>query len=174
MEGAPWDDRQHPIMGYAISAGAQSQNPSEDCEGRLAEGSREGMTGAAVATVMRDAGLTHGGFYKHFASKDELLLESLHLGIPGDGRCSIAAAEKSKPKAAWKAVVKRYLSPEHCDHIECGCPLAALAPELARAEKGMKVRSLGSSSNIRGECFPGCRADGLPRKNAHFLRFFRR
>ena len=36
----------------------------------------EGLTGAAVAAVMRDAGLTHGGFYKHFESKDELLLES--------------------------------------------------------------------------------------------------
>ena len=38
----------------------------------------EGLGGAAVAAVMRDAGLTHGGFYKHFESKDELLLESLH------------------------------------------------------------------------------------------------
>jgi TetR/AcrR family transcriptional repressor of nem operon len=38
----------------------------------------EGLTGAAVATVMRDTGLTHGGFYKHFGSKDELLVESLH------------------------------------------------------------------------------------------------
>ena len=37
----------------------------------------EGMTGAAVSAVMRDAGLTHGGFYKHFGSKDELLMESL-------------------------------------------------------------------------------------------------
>jgi len=38
----------------------------------------EGLGGAAVAAVMRDAGLTHGGFYKHFESTDELLLESLH------------------------------------------------------------------------------------------------
>ena len=37
----------------------------------------EGLTGAAVAAVMRDTGLTHGGFYKHFGSKDELLIESL-------------------------------------------------------------------------------------------------
>ena len=44
------------------------------------------------------------------------------------------AAEKSQPATAWKAIVKAYLSPEHCDHAEYGCPLAALAPELARAD----------------------------------------
>ena len=41
----------------------------------------EGLTGAAVTSVMKDAGLTHGGFYKHFGSKDELLLESLHAAL---------------------------------------------------------------------------------------------
>jgi TetR/AcrR family transcriptional repressor of nem operon len=41
----------------------------------------EGLNGASVAAVMRDAGLTHGGFYKHFASKDELLVESLKEGF---------------------------------------------------------------------------------------------
>jgi TetR/AcrR family transcriptional repressor of nem operon len=43
------------------------------------------------------------------------------------------AVEQSQPGTAWKAIVKTYLSPEHCDHAERGCPLAALAPELARA-----------------------------------------
>src|ERR1700735_3524780 len=65
----------------------------------------EGMTGAAVASVMRDAGLTHGGFYKHFASKDELLLEALHRGFREIGDVLVEAAEKSDPKVAWKAMV---------------------------------------------------------------------
>ena len=46
----------------------------------------EGITGAAVSAVMRDAGLTHGGFYKHFGSKDELLMESLSEAFRGDSR----------------------------------------------------------------------------------------
>src|ERR1700738_3408533 len=75
----------------------------------------EGLTGAAVATVMRDTGLTHGGFYKHFGSKNDLLLESLHEAFREIGDTLVAAAEQSDPEAAWKAIVKTYLSPEYCD-----------------------------------------------------------
>jgi len=98
----------------------------------------EGITGAAVSAVMRDAGLTHGGFYKHFGSKDELLLESLKEAFQEMGERLVRAAEEPGPETAWKAIVKVYLSPEHCDHAECGCPVAALAPELARADEAMK------------------------------------
>ena len=100
----------------------------------------EGVTGAAVSKVMRDAGLTHGGFYKHFGSKDDLLLESLSEAFREIADRLAQAGEQSQAGIAWKAIVKAYLSPEHCDHAECGCPLAALAPELARADKAMKRR----------------------------------
>ena len=99
----------------------------------------EGITGAAVSSVMRGAGLTHGGFYKHFASKDELLTESLSEAFQEMADRLTQVAEKSQPGTAWKAIVKAYLSPEHCDHAESGCPLAALAPELARADNAMKA-----------------------------------
>src|SRR5882757_1080776 len=87
----------------------------------------EGITGAAVSAVMRDAGLTHGGFYKHFASKDELLMQSLSEAFREISERLTRAAEQSKPATAWKAIVKAYLSTEHCDHAELGCPVAALA-----------------------------------------------
>jgi TetR/AcrR family transcriptional regulator, transcriptional repressor for nem operon len=99
----------------------------------------EGITGAAVSSVMRDAGLTHGGFYKHFGSKDQLLTESLSEAFREIADRLTQIAERSKPGTAWKAIVKAYLSPEHCDHVESGCPLAALAPELARAGHAMKA-----------------------------------
>ena len=98
----------------------------------------EGVTGAAVSAVMRDAGLTHGGFYKHFESKDQLLLESFREAFREISDRLARAAEEAPPGTAWKAIVKTYLSPEHCDHPEYGCPLAALAPELARADPAMK------------------------------------
>jgi len=98
----------------------------------------EGLSGAAVAAVMRDAGLTHGGFYKHFGSKDELLMESLSEAFAEMAGFLARIAEHSRPGTAWKAIVKAYLSLEHCDHAERGCPLAALAPELARADSRMK------------------------------------
>ena len=99
----------------------------------------EGITGAAVSAVMKDAGLTHGGFYKHFESKDELLIESLREAFNEIAEALAEAAERAKPEAAWKAIVTTYLSLEYCDHVEYGCPLPALAPEMARADKAMKA-----------------------------------
>ncbi|MGA9960420.1 MAG: TetR/AcrR family transcriptional regulator, partial [Acidobacteriaceae bacterium] len=114
----------------------------------------EVVTGTAVAAVMRDAGLTHGGFYKHFESKDELLLESLHEAFCEMGDILAEAAKRSRREAAWKAIVKRYLSPEHCDHAEHGCPLAALAPELARADKAMKGAIVGELIEYKSRMLP--------------------
>jgi TetR/AcrR family transcriptional repressor of nem operon len=114
----------------------------------------EGITGAAVSSVMRDAGLTHGGFYKHFGSKDELLTESLSEAFQEVADHLTQAAEKSQPATAWKAIVKAYLSPEHCDHAECGCPLAALAPELARAGHAMKAPIRGELIKYKNRMLP--------------------
>ena len=120
----------------------QLEHKAETHQKIVKDGSRrvraEGMTGAAVSAVMRDAGLTHGGFYKHFESKNALLMESLSAAFQEIADRLAATAKQSKPDAAWKAIVKTYLSLEYCDHIEHGCPLPALAPELARADKAMK------------------------------------
>jgi len=114
----------------------------------------EGLSGAAVSAVMRDAGLTHGGFYKHFGSKDELVTESLGEAFREMGDFLAHAAEQSKPRTAWKTIVKAYLSPEHCEHRESGCPLAALAPELARADKRMKAQILGALRRYKSRILP--------------------
>ena len=115
---------------------------------------REGMTGAAVSAVMRDTGLTHGGFYKHFESKDDLLLESLAAAFEDHGGRLVHAAERARPGAAWKAIVREYLNPEHCDHAEWGCPMAALAPELARADKPMRGRILATLKSYKDRMVP--------------------
>jgi TetR/AcrR family transcriptional regulator, transcriptional repressor for nem operon len=98
----------------------------------------EGLSGAPVAAVMRDTGLTHGGFYKHFESKDGLLLESLREAFREIADNLARAAEQSHSEAAWRAIVKAYLNLEYCDHAERGCPLTALAPEMARVDSRMK------------------------------------
>ena len=114
----------------------------------------EGMTGAAVSAVMRDAGLTHGGFYKHFESKDALLMESLSAAFQEVADRLAQVAEQSQSEAAWKAIVKTYLSLEYCDHVEYGCPLPALAPELARADKAMKPRIFEELKKYRSRMLP--------------------
>ena len=58
------------------------------------------------------------------------------------------------PGAGWKAIVKTYLSPEHCDHAEWECPLAALGSELARADKAMKTRIFGELAKYRSRMLP--------------------
>ncbi len=118
----------------------------------------EGITGAAVSSVMRDAGLTHGGFYKHFGSKDDLLTASLSEAFQETANRLTQAAEKSPAGTAWKAIVKAYLSVEHCEHAERGCPLAALASELARADLSVKAairRELAKYKNRMLPLMPG-------------------
>lgn len=114
----------------------------------------EGLNGAAVAAVMRDTGLTHGGFYKHFRSKDDLLVESLHEAFEEVMALLVEAAEQAPPESAWKAIVKTYLSAGHCNHPERGCPLAALASELARAGKDIKAQVLAGMTNYRDRMLP--------------------
>lgn len=114
----------------------------------------EGLNGAAVSTVMRDAGLTHGGFYKHFASKDDLLIESLKEGFREIIDTLVHAADQSRPGEAWKEIVKTYLRPEMCERPEHGCPLATLAPELARVDRRMKPQIVAELVNYKSRMVP--------------------
>jgi len=114
----------------------------------------EGLNGAAVAAVMRDTGLTHGGFYKHFEDKDDLLVQSLREAFREIKETLVRAAEQAPSGEAWKAIVKTYLRPEMCDRPEHGCPLAALSPELARADERMKPQIVAELVNYRNRMVP--------------------
>ena len=82
---------------------------------------------------MGDAGLTHGGFYAHFKSKDDLLLEALeHASAQTIERFSTVLAKVPAERHVHE-LIDRYLSPGDAAHPEMGCPVAALGPELARA-----------------------------------------
>lgn len=111
----------------------------------------EGLNGAAIAAVMQDTGLTHGGFYKHFADKDELLIEALKESFRDILDTLVHAAEQTPPGEAWKAIVKTYLRPELCEYPDRGCPLAALAPELARVDKRMKPQIVQELVNYKNQ-----------------------
>ena len=114
----------------------------------------EGLSGAAVVAVMRDTGLTHGGFYKHFASKDELLINSLREAFREiTDTLSTAVAGKGS-QTAWKTIVKTYLSLEFCDHAELGCPLPALAPELARVDASMRPQVVAELVKYKDKMIP--------------------
>src|SRR6201994_5021308 len=89
-----------------------------------------GISGARVADVMQGAGLTVGGFYAHFASKEELVDETLRrTGAALRARLFSRLEEKPEAHRA-EVVLKRYLSPAHRDEQTLGCPLPAVVGEI--------------------------------------------
>ncbi|WP_424134564.1 TetR/AcrR family transcriptional regulator [Roseomonas chloroacetimidivorans] len=89
-----------------------------------------GFDGVGLDEIMRAAGLTHGGFYRHFASKEELAAEALAHGL---------AAGEARGAEGIEAFLDYYLSPEHRDAREAGCAVAALAVDAGRG--GSAVRT---------------------------------
>jgi AcrR family transcriptional regulator len=95
---------------------------------------RGGFQGVGVADIMKEAGLTHGGFYAHFSSRDALLAEALERA----GQDTAArtrddrATRQSRGASPLRALVEGYLSDRHLGDIETGCPVAALASEMPR------------------------------------------
>lgn len=100
-----------------------------------------GADAVRVADVMQSAGMTHGGFYKHFEDKDELLADAIASAL--DDVCThIERMTAGLPRAAaLRAVIAFYLSEEHLQHPEAGCALAALGTEIARMPGQMKSRA---------------------------------
>jgi TetR/AcrR family transcriptional repressor of nem operon len=97
----------------------------------------DGYAAASVNDVMNDAGLTVGGFYAHFASKQELFAAAITqaAGQTLSDRSAVAATD---PVSWVRGFVRSYLSQEHLADIAGGCPLAALGGEVARAGDGAR------------------------------------
>jgi TetR/AcrR family transcriptional regulator, transcriptional repressor for nem operon len=109
----------------------------------------EGLNGPGVIKLMKASGLTHGGFYKHFKSKDDLTVEAVEESVREIREQLVDWAKDAKPGEAWKELVKKYLSIEHCEHPEVGCPMAALAPDIARTRPHIRKRIRESMENYR-------------------------
>ena len=93
---------------------------------------RSGYEGTSVADIMKEAGLTHGGFYAHFASREAMLAEAAdRAGAEGVAAVARIAAA-APPRQALQAMVRAYLSKAHVDDIETGCGVAALCSETPR------------------------------------------
>jgi AcrR family transcriptional regulator len=93
---------------------------------------RSGYGGAGVAEIMKEAGLTHGGFYAHFKSREAMLAEAADRA----GAETVATMERvaaaAPPEQALQAILRTYLSKAHFDAVETGCAVAALGSEMRR------------------------------------------
>jgi TetR/AcrR family transcriptional regulator, transcriptional repressor for nem operon len=95
---------------------------------------KEGLDSVGVASLMGDAGLTHGGFYSHFASKEALIEEVVEGGMEE----SFARIIEASKGGGIEAFIRAYLRPSHREHPERGCPAAALGPEIGRHSKATR------------------------------------
>jgi TetR/AcrR family transcriptional repressor of nem operon len=99
-----------------------------------------GMENVAVTDIMKESGFTHGGFYNHFDSKDELAAEAIASAfdvVAGD--LSEKLASGKHPQESLSSFVARYLSPRHRDAKSGGCPASALAVDAARNGKAVQT-----------------------------------
>lgn len=92
---------------------------------------RDGIGNISVAELMKQAGLTHGGFYRHFDSRDDLVAEAIAEALAQGSQRVRASAELSNP-AALTAIVDGYLSRVHRDKPETGCAVAAVPTDIVR------------------------------------------
>ena len=121
---------------------------------------------------MNAAGLTHGGFYRHFGSRDDLVAEAIEESIQELRDRLVTAAKQADPGESWKAIVRSYLSLELCDHPDEGCPIAALAPDMARTRPALKKRIATAILKLRQEVFPFMPGRDAEEKTANFLAIF--
>ena len=96
---------------------------------------KNGIAGTGLSDLMAAAGLTHGGFYRHFDSKDQIVAEACTAAVDSLVEQLAASASRKSPQRGLKTIVENYLSAAHRDEPADGCPLAALGSELARAEE---------------------------------------
>jgi TetR/AcrR family transcriptional repressor of nem operon len=100
----------------------------------------KGPDNVAVSGIMARAGLTHGGFYAHFSSKDALVKEAIGTMFADARRRSSAIDAAGNPRAVLRAYVDFYLSPAHRDGRDRGCPLPTLSGDFARSKPETRER----------------------------------
>ncbi|MCO6417874.1 TetR/AcrR family transcriptional regulator [Siccirubricoccus sp. KC 17139] len=121
-----------------------SDHKAETRERLLREAARAikaaGPEGVGIAEVMRRAGLTHGGFYAHFPNKEALVAAALDRMFEEGAARFAKRVEGLSPAEALAHTIDAYLSPLHQDSVAEGCPLPALAADVARLSPALRAR----------------------------------
>ena len=99
-----------------------------------------GGDSSGIGTVMKKVGLTKGGFYRHFKSKDDLFVEAVALALDETGSGMVEVAQSAPQGQALRSIIERYLSVGHANSLGVGCVRAALGPELARKPIAVRRR----------------------------------
>lgn len=119
---------------------------------------QRGYAGVGVADVMKEAGLTHGGFYAHFGSKTALLAEAADRAGADGVQALRDIAAGGAPGRELATLVDAYLSAEHVNAPELGCPVAALGSEIPRQEPEVRAAATARIKDLLAlveELLPG-------------------
>jgi TetR/AcrR family transcriptional repressor of nem operon len=117
------------MVRYAKDHKQSTRRRIVDAAGRRLK--RDGIDGSGVAGLMADAGLTNGAFYAHFDSKEDLVASTVADQLREQ-------RERYSTQSSLEEIVRGYLSPQHRDDTEGGCPSAALLDEIARSSDAVK------------------------------------
>lgn len=99
---------------------------------------RTGYNGTGVADIMKEAGLTHGAFYAHFESREAMLAEAADRAGAESNSLAASVIAAVPSDQALQALMQVYLSKEHLESIETGCPISALGSEMPRQSPGVR------------------------------------
>jgi TetR/AcrR family transcriptional repressor of nem operon len=109
---------------------------------------------SGIGTVMKKVGLTKGGFYRHFKSKDDLFAEAVVRALDETGRGMVEAAKSAPEGQGLRTIIERYLSTGHANSLGSGCVRAALGPELARKPLAVRKRIEAALEAYRERVLP--------------------
>src|SRR5579871_1311217 len=113
-----------------------------------------GAESNGIGSVMKELGLTKGGFYRHFDSKDDLFAECVAYALEKRGADMVAWAQAAPKGQALRAIIERYLTNEHLSTPGNGCVFATLGPELSRQPKSIRKRINQSMAAYRDRLLP--------------------
>jgi TetR/AcrR family transcriptional regulator, transcriptional repressor for nem operon len=163
-----YDDRQAGKMGYSRESKAETHEKIvESAARRLRE---EGLDGIGIADLMKEAGLTVGGFYKHFDTRDDLVAEALDAMGSSVWEAAVTGPDGGERRgdALFDSLIDAYLDVRHRDEPGDGCLFAALSADLGRSGKkvrGAATRKLEMALRLLGELFgerrPAARAKAI-------------
>src|SRR4051812_23612276 len=140
----------HPFMSTTRRPGRRELSHERIVETAARAIRRGGFAGVGVADIMKEAGLTHGGFYAHFPSRDALLVEALDRAqLDSAGNAAHIVGNKRLGRASeFRKLVAAYLSEEHLAEAETGCVVAALVSEMPRQAAEVRDAAARSVRNL--------------------------
>jgi TetR/AcrR family transcriptional repressor of nem operon len=157
-------------MKYPVEHKAETHERIIDAAARSFR--EHGSEGQGVAGLMKDVGLTHGGFYRHFESKEGLYVDAIARGFQQAADGMVAAAAKAPRGEQLRTIIERYLSLEHLEDPGGGCVLSTLAAEIARQRPAVRARINAAMKSYRERLLPFLRGNDDAEKRRQFIVLF--